>query len=406
MFHTLRKFANNSQVDEIVVALRKNETADFLKQVEQEGFKKPMRVVEGGEHRQNWVADALAALDASPDDIVLVHDAVRPFVDDHTIIGVIEAVKKYGSAIAGVPAVDTVKQVDRTADGAVVLATVPRERMVMAQTPQGFRFGLLKKAFEDARADGFLGTDEAFRCVEDAARLGPVEDVYVKGADAPVPARQLLAMESERKVLGRQEGLMLGRDAEMRRLQDLFDTHLGCLVGIVGPPGLGKSRLLREFTAIAASRGADIVVARCEAHTSTLAFRALSRLLRAMFKVEGLDAGEAREHATEQCRGLLGPHSADAQILFEAMGIADATAPHLQVSADARRRRLIEILAHAVRARARRTVFALEDVHWIDEQSDDVLADFAAALDGTTSMFVTTYRPEFRGRCITDRIRR
>jgi 2-C-methyl-D-erythritol 4-phosphate cytidylyltransferase len=161
LFHTLRKFANSNQVDEIVVALRKNETAGFLKQVEQEGFKKPVRVVEGGEHRQDSVANALAALNASPDDIVLVHDAVRPFVDDETITGVIEAVKKYGSAIAGVPAVDTVKQVDRTSDGAVVLATVPRERMVMAQTPQGFRFGLLKKAFDEAKADGFLGTDEA-----------------------------------------------------------------------------------------------------------------------------------------------------------------------------------------------------------------------------------------------------
>ena len=161
LIHTLRKFANNGQVDEIVVALRKNETAGFLKQVEREGFKKSIRVVEGGEHRQDSVANALGALDAAPDDIVLVHDAVRPFVDDETIAGVIAAVKKYGAAIAGIPAIDTVKQVDRTADGAVVLATVPRERMVMAQTPQGFRFGLLKKAFDEAGADGFLGTDEA-----------------------------------------------------------------------------------------------------------------------------------------------------------------------------------------------------------------------------------------------------
>jgi 2-C-methyl-D-erythritol 4-phosphate cytidylyltransferase len=161
LFHTLRKFADNSQVDEIVVALRKNETAGFLRQAEHEGFQKPIRVVEGGEHRQNSVANALAAIHAAPEDVVLVHDAVRPFVDDETINGVITAVKKYDAAIAGIPAVDTVKQVDRTADGAVVLATVPRERMVMAQTPQGFRFGLLKKAFDEAGADGFLGTDEA-----------------------------------------------------------------------------------------------------------------------------------------------------------------------------------------------------------------------------------------------------
>ena len=161
LVHTLRKFADCDAVDEIVVALRKNETATFQKQIEREGFKKPLRVVEGGEHRQNSVANALAAITAADEDIVLVHDAVRPFVDEETIINVIEAAKKYQAAIAGVPAIDTVKQVERTSDGAVVIATVPRERMVLAQTPQGFRFGPLKRAFEEATADGFMGTDEA-----------------------------------------------------------------------------------------------------------------------------------------------------------------------------------------------------------------------------------------------------
>jgi len=161
LIHTIRKFAKNRQVSEIIVALRKNETEGFLRQAESERFKKPLRVVEGGEHRQNSVANALASLQASPDDIVLVHDAVRPFVNDEVIDGVIAAVQKYDAAIAGIPAIDTVKQVDRTSDGAVVLATVPREKMVLAQTPQGFRFGLLKNTFDEAMADGFLGTDEA-----------------------------------------------------------------------------------------------------------------------------------------------------------------------------------------------------------------------------------------------------
>ncbi len=159
--HTLRKFAQCDTVAEIVVALRQTETATFQKQIERENFHKPLRVVEGGEHRQNSVANAITALGAAEDDIVLVHDAVRPFVEQETIVNVIEAVKKYDAAIAGIPAVDTVKQVERTADGAVVIATVPRERMVLAQTPQGFRFGLLKKAFDEAIADGFMGTDEA-----------------------------------------------------------------------------------------------------------------------------------------------------------------------------------------------------------------------------------------------------
>jgi 2-C-methyl-D-erythritol 4-phosphate cytidylyltransferase len=161
LVHTLRKFAQCDPVSEIVVALRKAEAAAFETLIANEKFRKPLRIVEGGEHRQNSVANAITSLGANEDDIVLVHDAVRPFVDQDTIVNVIEAVKKYDAAIAGIPAVDTVKQVERTADGAVVIATVPRERMVLAQTPQGFRFGLLKKAFDEATADGFMGTDEA-----------------------------------------------------------------------------------------------------------------------------------------------------------------------------------------------------------------------------------------------------
>lgn len=264
-------------------------------------------------------------------------------------------------------------------------------------TAIGHPVGMAQRMEAAAPPGGVMCSLSTARLVENAAQLGPVEDVLVKGADVPVPARQVLAMASERIVLGRQEGLMLGRDTEMHQLQSLFDTHPGCLVGIAGPPGLGKSRLLREFTEIAAGQGAEVVAARCEAHTSGVAFRALSRLLRNMFKVEGLGGAEAREQTSTQCPDLLAPESADAKILFEAMGIADGTAPQLEVSPAGRRRRLIEIMVQAVRTRSSRIVFALEDAHWIDEPSDDVLADFATNLDGTASMFVMTYRPEFRG---------
>jgi len=103
----------------------------------------------------------MSAISAADDDIVLVHDAVRPFVTEGIIHDVIQAARKHGAAIAGLPAVDTVKQVERTSDGALITATLPRERVVMAQTPQGFCYRVLKKAFDEATVDGFLGTDEA-----------------------------------------------------------------------------------------------------------------------------------------------------------------------------------------------------------------------------------------------------
>jgi len=164
LIHTLRRFAASTEVSEIHVALRANEITGFRARLEKEGkdiLQKSVHVVEGGEHRQHSVANALAAVSAASEDIVLVHDAVRPFVTPEIIHDVIQAAQKYGAAIAGLPAVDTVKQVERTAEGALITATIPRERVVMAQTPQGFRYDVLKKAFDEAAADEFMGTDEA-----------------------------------------------------------------------------------------------------------------------------------------------------------------------------------------------------------------------------------------------------
>lgn len=164
LIHTLRKFAAHPAISEIWIALRPSEISGFRTRLEREGkdiLQKKVQLVEGGEHRQQSVANAIRAISAADDDIVLVHDAVRPFITSEIIQDVIAASQKYGAAIAGMPAVDTVKQVDRTADGALITTTVPRERVVMAQTPQGFRYGILKKAFDEAAADGFMGTDEA-----------------------------------------------------------------------------------------------------------------------------------------------------------------------------------------------------------------------------------------------------
>ncbi len=164
LIHTLRKFAATPEVSEVYIALRKNEIDGFRTQLESEGkeiLKKKVKLVEGGEHRQESVARALAAVSAAADDIVLVHDAVRPFVTGEIIRDVIQAAQKYGAAIAGMPAVDTIKQVERTAEGAVITATISRERVVLAQTPQGFRYDVLRKAFDEAATDDFMGTDEA-----------------------------------------------------------------------------------------------------------------------------------------------------------------------------------------------------------------------------------------------------
>ena len=115
-----------------------------------------MQLVAGGATRQETVARALA--EAPPGtEIVVVHDAVRPFIELEMIRRVVEAARKDGAAILGIPSVDTVKQIERQ----IILGTIPRERIVLAQTPQAFRYALIREAFDRAIADGFNGTDES-----------------------------------------------------------------------------------------------------------------------------------------------------------------------------------------------------------------------------------------------------
>jgi len=161
LVHSLRAFLAVSLVEAVYVAVRKQEMDRVQAQVKEYGLSTKVHVVEGGDNRQQSVANALAALVCSGDDVVLVHDAVRPLIDAATIQRTIDAIVRHGAAIVGLPAVDTIKQVERTADGAIITATIPRELVVQAQTPQGARYDLLKKAFAEASADEFSGTDEA-----------------------------------------------------------------------------------------------------------------------------------------------------------------------------------------------------------------------------------------------------
>jgi 2-C-methyl-D-erythritol 4-phosphate cytidylyltransferase len=161
LIRTLRAFAEIPEIKQLVVAVRATEMERLTADIFEHGFAERVQVVEGGDSRQESVFNALKVLECDEDDIVLVHDAVRPLIEPAVIRRVIEAVEKHSAAIVGLPAVDTIKQVERTADGALVTATIPREYIVQAQTPQGFRCGLLRRAFADAEADGFVGTDEA-----------------------------------------------------------------------------------------------------------------------------------------------------------------------------------------------------------------------------------------------------
>lgn len=174
LIHTIRKFVSSPLVTEIVVALREDDLAWAAELFRSQGLTDAVRTVVGGESRQQSVENALASV-SDDTDLVAVHDAVRPFVEREVIEKVIHEARETGAAIVGIVPVDTVKQVHRNK----VRATLPRERLILTQTPQVFGLDLLRNAFAKAREDLFVGTDES-SLVE---RLEQVEVSVVLGTD-------------------------------------------------------------------------------------------------------------------------------------------------------------------------------------------------------------------------------
>ena len=160
---SLRRVASCPLITHIIVATRAEEIERLDVRIRQEKFTQPVRVVKGGDSRQASVAQALRQIPPETE-LVVVHDAVRPFVTVEQIARVIEEARRCKAAILAIPAMDTVKEVKRASlpeDVALITATVPRERVVLAQTPQVFETRLIKEAFAGAEEDGVNASDEA-----------------------------------------------------------------------------------------------------------------------------------------------------------------------------------------------------------------------------------------------------
>jgi 2-C-methyl-D-erythritol 4-phosphate cytidylyltransferase len=192
LLHTIRKFVSSDWVSQIVVALRAEDISWVGELLNHENFPKPVRLVEGGDSRQESVQNALVTL--SPDtELVAVHDAVRPFIELDILDKVFAEAAESGAAIVGIVPVDTVKQVHRNK----VRATIPRERLILTQTPQVFGYELLCKAFDRAKEDSFIGTDES-SLVE---RLEQVEVSVVPGSDRNIKITKQSDMDLARHFL-------------------------------------------------------------------------------------------------------------------------------------------------------------------------------------------------------------
>ncbi|OBG28348.1 adenylate/guanylate cyclase domain-containing protein [Mycobacterium sp. 852002-51057_SCH5723018] len=267
----------------------------------------------------------------------------------------------------------------------------------MGYTAVGEQVGMAQRMQSVATPDGIMLSESTARLVEDAAVLDEPLMARIKGGDRPVRARRLTGMSAERQRTGPLQSTLVGRDWELATLTAMLDRSIGgrgSVMGVVGPPGIGKTRLAHEAIQLATSRGVEVFSTFCESHATDVPFRVVARLLRATTQVRGLDEQTARASLRERFPNA---DSEDMLLLDDLLGVADPEVPLPKIDPDARRRRLTALINTAQLARSRPAVFVVEDVHWIDEVSESMVADFVAVVPQTHSMVLITFRPEYRG---------
>ena len=264
-------------------------------------------------------------------------------------------------------------------------------------TAVGEQVGMAQRMESVALPGAVMLSASTARFVDGAAALGEPELVQIKGAEEPVPARRLLGMGDGHRAVGRAESHLVGRRWELAAVEGLLERAIagqGAVVTVVGSPGIGKSRLVREVTAMATTRGVEVFTAFCESHTSEIPFGVVARLLRAATGVRGLDGPAARARV----RARTPDADPEDLVLFDdLLGIADPEVKLPKIDPDARRRRLTALVNAASLAREAPVVYVVEDVHWIDEVSESMLADFLTVISQTPSLVLITYRPEYTG---------
>jgi adenylate cyclase len=241
-----------------------------------------------------------------------------------------------------------------------------------------------------------------FMALED---LGHFE---IKGASQPVGVFELAGVGAARSRLdlSRERGFsrFVGRDEEMAVLEEALERaerSEGAAVGIVAEPGVGKSRLCHEFAERCRERGIEVFECQAQAHGQAIPFMPVLQMLRSYF---GIADGDQERIVREKIAGrtlLLDPDFAeDLPLLFDFLGVPDPHRPLPQLSAEARHRALRGAVCRLVRAPNRRNsiVALVEDLHWMDEGSATLLGELISSVEGTKTLAIVNFRPEYDAR--------
>ncbi|MCV7199432.1 ATP-binding protein [Mycobacterium angelicum] len=255
----------------------------------------------------------------------------------------------------------------------------------LGYTAIGEQVGMAQRMESVAPPGAVMLSNSTARLVENAAALGEPQLVHIKGVADPVRARRLLSVTERPQRSGVAYSTLVGRDWELATLTAMLDRSMkgrGCVIGVVGPPGIGKTRLIAEAAQLAKGRGVEVYSTFGESHATEVPFHVLTRLLRATGPL-----------------GALVPDAdpQDLLLLDDLLGRADPDAELPKIDPDARRRRLTALINSAQLSRTEPAVFIIEDAHWIDAVSESMLAEFLSVIPQTPALVLVTYRPEYHG---------
>jgi class 3 adenylate cyclase len=288
--------------------------------------------------------------------------------------------------------------------GEVVVGTIGDD-LKMVYTAHGNAVGLGQRMEQLAAPDQVYVTENTAKLVSGFFRLRDLGPFELRGMSAPVRVYELEGMGALHTPLevSRSRGFsrFVGRSAELANLEAVLSRALdgnGQVVGIVGEPGVGKSRLCQEFVERCQARGISVYGAHGVSHGKAIPYLPVLALFRGFFLISESDDGQAaREKITSRMLSLDESLGDALPLLFEFLDVADPEHPVAQIDPHARRRQLFAIVKRVAQARSRRepAVTLLEDLHWFDPGSEAFLEGFVEATSGTRSLLVVNFRPEF-----------
>ncbi|MGA2319987.1 MAG: adenylate/guanylate cyclase domain-containing protein [Solirubrobacteraceae bacterium] len=289
--------------------------------------------------------------------------------------------------------------------GEVVVGTIGDELSV-EYAAIGHTAGLAQRMEGLAEPGKIFITESTAKLIEGYFRLREAGEFEVKGASSPLRVFELIGTGSVQTPLelARARGFsrFVGRESELGRLQSELERALAAdarVVGLVGEPGIGKSRLGYEFVEGCRLDGLLVWQGYASAHTSAMPFVLVLELLRLYFEIEeGDDGPRTREKISERLGALEADFQQELPLLFDFLGVPDPERPLTRIDPAARQRQLFTMMdrLNLARSRLMPAVIVLEDLHWIDAGSEAFLESFIAGLAGTRTLLLVSFRPEYR----------